>query len=175
MAYLTDTLKELSNAGKQPILDFEFLGSSSFRARERKNGSPYNAGELLLKIRSTGKETKEMVFNQLYFDKLVKTLTPGCLVRATLNARGFVDWSLVPSGEAALDLPKNTNAQEVKTEREFSGSLDTQVIKNNCITLQAVVKSMLEAGRTVEEVKEQAPDLVRWINATAIELSSDSL
>ena len=160
MAYLSDELKEMQNNGQLPQIDFEFLGSSSFRQRERKNGSPYNAGELLLKIRSTGKECKEMVFAQLYFDKLVKTLAPGDLVRASLNLKGFVDWNKVPSGEGSLITPHNTVAADVKAERAFSSDLDErqkeQQAREMRISIAGLMQAHICAGKTNEEALKLA-------------------
>jgi hypothetical protein len=141
MPFLSETLQS------GPI-DFIYLSHSPYQSFSKKAGGTYMAGELTIKTRSTGAISKEKIFNEAFYQGFTKRLTPGCLIRAQLSPKNpkNIDWEILPTGDAGLDVPQMSNGKQVKIEREYSHSNDEQAEKSIAISLQGLVQAYVSRG-----------------------------
>lgn len=139
--FLSDILKSSG-----PI-DFEYIARGAPQQATSKAGKPYQFWEYTVRSRSTGQQSVERLFE---FDhKKFAGIVGGQLMRASINAKGFVQWDPAPTGEAALQQP-HSNTREVQGERRYTEAVqnrdEAKELKDISITLQAFTKSWIESG-----------------------------
>lgn len=163
MPFLSDLL------ANGPI-DFEYISHSPFQSFAKKTGGTYEAGELTIKTRSTGAISKEKIFNEAFYRGFTKSLTPGCLIRATKEGK-YVNWSLVPSGEESLAVPSRPNSAQVKDERSYTEGNLEQKAKQKQISLAGVYQARLNSGMETDKARAAAIEDVAWLEKTGRNLA----
>jgi hypothetical protein len=147
--FLKDQLKECE------YIDFKVVSWSPWQSFSKKDGGTYQAGELHLKVRATGEQTKEKIFNEKFYKGFTKDLAEGALVRAKLDGQ-FVNWEKLPMGEASSTVPHKSNTQEVKDERTFTANIVKETEKSIEIGLRGVAQALIIKGLTVDEALNEA-------------------
>lgn len=151
--YLSDILK-----ASGPI-DFEFIARGAPQQGTSKAGKPYQFWEYTVRSRSTGQQSVERLFE---FDhKKFAGIVAGQLMRASINAKGFVQWDPSPTGEAVLQQPHN-NSREVRGERQYTEQVqardEAKELKDIQICLQGYSQAYIIQGKNGEEALKLAEE-----------------
>jgi hypothetical protein len=153
---------------KNGPIDFEYISHTPFQSFSKNDGGTYQAGEITVKARSTGQARKEKIFNVTFYQGFTKRLFTGCLVRAELDGK-YVNWTVLPTGEAALDVPTN-NSQQVRSERNLEKSSDAQEEKSIAICLQGFAQAFIIQGMSLEDAMANAVKARRMLMLKAVEI-----
>lgn len=147
--FLKDQLRQCQ------YIDFKFISASPWQSFSKKDGGTYQAGELSLKVRATGEQTKEKIFNEKFFKGFTKDLMEGAIVRAELDGQ-YVNWTKVPMGEEAANVPQKKNTESIRDERQYSEGIVQQNEKGIEIGLRGVAQALIAKGMTVEAALAEA-------------------
>lgn len=151
MKYLKDILAE-----KAPhMIDFEFVSRTDLITKKKKDGGTYDVYEYNF-LNSAVLHT-ENIFPKTH-DKVLTWAVKGDICRAELDGT-YVNWSILPRGEAVLDLPHPTPTQAKKAGQAIQEMDLAGRTRDISIVLQAFTKSWIEGG--VAQTPEQADSLAR--------------
>src|SRR3990167_11377067 len=102
MATYIDQIKERLEAEPDKTLELEIAMIDAPKNGTKKDGTPFTFYPYTFTLRATGEHVKRNLFENER--KYITKALPGALVRAKLNEKGFINWSVIPSGEEALGI-----------------------------------------------------------------------
>lgn len=157
---------------KSGPVDVEYVSRTGPVTKEGKKG-PYQSYTYKFRLRSTGE-----TFDQFLFDsdhRKIGYVGPNALIRITSNEKGYPQYAVLPTGDAAMNIPQPRNTAQVATERAISRdvvqqSLEQQV-KQKQISLAGVYQARLASGKATEEARTLAIMDVAWLESTALNLA----
>lgn len=180
MPFLKDIIAQ---NGGTPI-DFVFVSRSPKYTKKKKDGTFMDVYDYTFHTRADGKNHTEMIMDFVH-DASLAAAQVNQICRASLNAKGFVAWEVLPMGPESASIPQPASGSAmVKAERQFSAqsSANDQAATAHDwkLGLAGIVQAMIIAGKDPGEItgdilyKGQAMsafEWARWIRNKANELA----
>ncbi len=132
--YLNEILAEQGS----PI-DFTFVARSELLTKKKKDGGTYQAYEYT--FLNGGTVHKENIFPKTHDLVLTKAVKDD-VCRASLNGQ-WVNWEILPRGEAVLSMPNPSNYQAAKSEKAVASVDREQKEKSIAICLQGFAQAYI--------------------------------
>lgn len=148
--YLKDILVE-----KKTPIDFEFVTRSELLTKQKRDGGTYQIYEYSFLTRVDSQLHKENIFPEAH-DAVLCRAVKGDLCRAELEKGKWVKWSILPRGEAALDIPTPPVSRQNSAERAVTASDKAQKERETRISLAGLMQAHICAGKTNQEALAEA-------------------
>lgn len=110
---------------KSGPLDVEYVSHNGpVNKVSKTTNKPYTAFIYNFRLRSTGETFEQMLFDSDH--RRIGYVGPNALIRITANEKGYPAYTVLPTGEASMNVPQPKNTAQVATERRI-----TQEVRND--------------------------------------------
>lgn len=167
-------LKEILAEHNAPM-DMEFVNRSELLKKEKRGGGTYECYEYNFLV--DGNLHQEKIFPTSHprgADKILAQAQKGDICRAQLNAKGFVDWSILPRGEAVLQVPHPPVTKAIQMERQVVKEDRKTLAHDWKLGIAGLLQAHLISGKEVGEARRLAIEDARWVREVSEMLAADA-
>lgn len=158
---------------KSGPVDVEYVSHTGPTDKVSKAGKAYTAYTYKFRLRSTGETFEQMLFDSDH--RRIGYVGPNALIRITSNEKGYPAYTVLPTGDAALNIPQPKNTAQVATERAITKEVQEQSLEQKArqkqISLAGVYQARINSGMPTAEARAAAIEDVAWLEKTAANLA----
>lgn len=109
---------------KSGPVDVEYISHVGPFQKTSKKGNTFAAYTYTFRLRSTGETFEQMLFDSDH--RKIGYVGPNALIRIMAKGNGYLDYIVLPVGEASMNVPQPSNQKQVHLERKI-----TEDVKNH--------------------------------------------
>lgn len=158
---------------KSGPVDVEYISHVGPFQKTSKKGNTFAAYTYTFRLRSTGETFEQMLFDSEH--RKIGYVGPNALIRIMAKGNGYLDYIVLPVGEASMNVPQQKNTAQVAKERQITQVVQEQSLEQKArqkqISLAGVYQARLSSGMETEKAREAAISDVAWLERTAANLA----
>lgn len=142
-------------------LVFKYLGGS-VKTKKKKDGSSYEIYEMMVEFQDGTTDTRDIFlksaeFGGIYNPENGESIASGRQVQAYVNG-DFVNYKVLPEGEAVLQEPQPSNYQQNKQTKVVKENMNAEEEKWHAIAVSKIIHNFMRDFITQGSTSKEAAD-----------------